>query len=545
MLRELRSSYKYLATTILILFCCALIAYPLAAAEGKNVKKLTLQEALELALKNNLDIKLSVYTVQQSEGRYIQSKALNDIYLSVENSWSASTSVSTSVFGGGVDEVELVPGVGATTTESDFWQMTSSLRETIPTGGTWTASMNITSRDTNNAFASVNPERNANITLSFEQPLLKGFGFSFDVPQKDIIISRNNLEAGLEDFKLSLMQNLYSIISAYWDLVAAQKNLEVAEQSLELANDQLRRNKTQVEVGTMAPIEIVSAERGVAEAEVGIISARADVRNAQETLIKMLYASEENDIWNMRIVATDEPAPEELKVNLESQMETAINNRPELKKRLIELESADLNVKSSFWDMLPEVNVTGSVTSKGTGGEVLIFNTDNPFDPTREVIGSSPVEYSDIFQQITDRQFIDWSVGINVSFQLFNSNARGQHATQKAAETMAKVNLLKAKQDTIAAVRKAVRDLETSYLQIKANEKARILAERQLEAERKKFDVGSSTNFQVLQYVRDLEDARSQEVRARINYNLAIYNLQLETGVLLKENNIFIDPLEE
>jgi outer membrane protein TolC len=540
---------KFSVITSFLLSIVLLPVFSTAAnAQVQNEKRvitLTLREAMDLALRNNLDVKVDYYSVKQSEGSYISSKALNDVTFYNNNGWSSSTSVSTGLFGGGTNEIELIPGVGATTTEANVWTMAAGLTERIPSGGIWTIEMGMQTYDSNNRYSYVKPSRDASIKFSFQQPLLKGFGFSFDIPQKDIIISRNNLDISVETLKTKVMNNIYSVISAYWDLVYRQKDLEVKRQSLQLAEDQLRRNKTQVEVGTMAPIEIVSAEASVAQAEQTIIAAEAAVKEGQDNLIQMLYVPKNIEGWNMTIQAVDEPSPEKLETDLAKEIETAYKNRPDMKSVEIDLESKDLQVDVASWSLLPEISFTGSITYKGSGGKFLIYDDPNPFNLNRNVIGSNSVEFTDVFTQIYDMRFPDWSIGLNISFPLFNSQARGELANMKATRTIAKVNMIKKQQEIAGEIRKAVRDVETNYLQIKASEKARILSERQLEAEQKKFDVGSSTNFQVLNYQKDLAAARTIEVQARIAYSLSLYNLQLQTGMLLDKNDIRINPLED
>jgi outer membrane protein TolC/type II secretory pathway pseudopilin PulG len=541
------TSYKVFVLMLLSVILLPVFSLSINAQEQKSKKEitLTLREAIDLALRNNLDIKLDYFSVKQTEGAYISSKALNDINFYNNNSWSSTTRISTGLFSGGTDEIELIPGVGVTTTDTDAWVMTTGLTEKIPTGGTWTIEMQMQTSDSTNRFSYVKPSRDASLQLSFQQPILKGFGFSFDIPQKDIIISRNNLDISMESFKTNVMNNLYNVINAYWNLVYRQKDLEVKRQALQLAEDQLRRNKTQVEVGTMAPIEIVSAEAGVAQAEQAIIAAEAALKEGQDNLIKMLYIPKNIDDWNFDLQAVDEPSADKIETDLAKQIETAYENRPDIKGVKIDMESKELQVDAASWGLLPNVSLTGSVTYNGSGGDFLIYDDDNVFNLDRHVIGYTSVIFSDVFDQIYNKRFADWSIGLNVSFPLFNSQARGELANQKAARTLAKVNLIKKRQEIIADVRKAVRDVETNYLQIKASEKARILAERQLEAEQKKFDVGSSTNFQVLTYQKELVSAKTAEVQARINYSLSLYNLQLQTGTLLILNDITINPLEE
>lgn len=543
-IRNRMKATAFLLFAVILLPAFASMANAQDQADKKEIT-LTLREAIDLALRNNLDIKIDYYSVKQTEATYISSKALNDVTFYNNNSWSAATSVSLNAFSGGKNEVELIEGVGAKLTDSDAWSMTTGLTETIPTGGKWTIEMQMESSDTDSIYSTVNPYRGASLQFSFEQPLLKGFGFSLNIPQKNIIISSNNLDISVETFKMNVMTNLYNVINAYWNLVYRQKDLEVKKQSLQLAEDQLRRNKTQVEVGTMAPIEIVSAEAGVAQAEQAIIAAEASLKEGQDNLIQMLYVPKDMEGWNMNLTAVDEPNAEKIEMSLDSEIENAYKNRPDMKSVEIDIESKELQVDAAFWSLLPEVSFVGSLTYKGYGGDFLTYNSSNILDPDREVIGSNPVTYTNVFEQITDRRFSDWSIGLNVSFPLFNSQARGDLANQKAARTLAKVNIIKKKQEIAADVRKAVRDVETNYLQIKASEKARILAEKQLEAEQKKFDVGSSTNFQVLNYQKELASARTAEVQARINYSLSLYNLQLQTGLLLNKNDISINPLDE
>jgi outer membrane protein TolC len=359
--------------------------------------------------------------------------------------------------------------------------------------------------------------------------------------KRDIIIAQTNLTISEKDLKRALQNTLYSVEQAYWNLVFSIENLKVSQQSLQLAQDLLEKNRRGVEVGTLAPIEIITAEAQVAQREADILAAEAEVRNNEDRLKQVinLAADTENSDF-LQITPVEEPSFKKMDISLEQALTTALQNRPDLESTRLGIQNYEINMSYAKNQLLPGLNLNASYWSPGVSGDQLIYDPDDPWGGP---IGSIPGGREDAFKDVFGFEYKNWAVGLTLDLPLNTIVSRAAYAQARVDLEQAHLQLKEQKQQIYTDLKIAVRAVETNFKRIQALKVARELAQRQLEAEEEKLKVGLSTNYFVLQYQRDLATARSQEIRAIIDYVLSVAVLNRDMGVSLDEQNIQISGL--
>jgi outer membrane protein TolC len=318
--------------------------------------------------------------------------------------------------------------------------------------------------------------------------------------------------------------------------VYSLENLKAMKQSLKLAQDLLTKNRREVEVGMLAPIEVLSAESEVAAREADIITAENLVKNNEDTLKTIINLAQGEDIKVQDIIPVDEPTYEERDINLDEALLIGIQNRPDLEASRIDIESRDIELNYAKNQLLPGLNLEASYWSPGVSGTQILYKDNNPL--TDVVVGTIPGDAAKALEDTFSFAYKNWSVGLTLSVPVETIFSRAQLAQAKVNFKQAKLRLKNNKQQAFLEIRNAVRDVKSNYKRVQAYKAARELAEKTLKAEEKKLEVGLSTNYTVLQYQRDLASARSSEIRAIIDYNLALAGLDRASGTTLQNKNI-------
>ena len=364
--------------------------------------------------------------------------------------------------------------------------------------------------------------------------MLKDFGFK--VSQREIIIAKNNTAISEIQLKQTLLDTIYSVEEAYWNFVGSIEYYKVMQQSLKLAQDLLEKNTREAEVGMLAPIEILTARSEVARREADILQAESLIKSTEDQLKTILNLSSKADIDLTKIVPTDTPTFERRDVSLEEALSMGLQLRPDLQSIRTDLKNKDLDLGYAKNQLLPELNVQASFWSPGLSGTQLLYEDGNPL--TGNVIGSVPGKSSDALQDAFKFKYKNWTIGLTLSVPITSIVTRAQYAQARVSLEQAQVNLQNQEQQAFLEIRNAVRDVQTNYKQVQAYKLARELAKEKLEAEQKKLRVGLATNYEVLLHQRDLADAQSSELRAVIDYNLALAALDKALGMTLEKKNI-------
>jgi len=483
---------------------------------------LSLDECIAKALENNLGVAVEVLNPDIASLSISRAKEVFLPGLSFHYGDQRENSPAYSWF----DAADRVK-----TLYSDY---SAAIDQFIPTGGRFSINLFGYKNDTNRRFQTINPRYGSTITFDFSQPLLKNFGFKIN--RREIIIASNNWEISEYQLSQTLLDTIYSVEQAYWILAYSIADLEVKQQSLKLAQDLLEENKRKVEVGTMAPIEIYTAEAEVATREADILQAETMVKNSEDRLktIMNLPAADMDEM--VEIFPADRPGFEKKDINVQEAMVTALANRPDLKAMKIDLKNQELNLSYAKNQLLPELNFRVSYWSPGVSGDQILYEDNNPISGV--IIGTIPGSPADALKDAFDWKYDNWFLGLTLSVPFNTIISRAQHAQAKVNLEQALLEIKNQEQQIYLEIKTAVRNAQTNYKRVQAYRAARELARKKLEAEQEKFNVGKSTNYLILLFQRDASNARSTELRAMVDYVLSLAYLDKVLGTTFQSKNI-------
>lgn len=491
-----------------------------ATSRARPVLELDLFDAMETVLRYNLQVQIAKFVPASQRENIRSARQRFDPTLRVDlpQQFQRQSQQQASQLS------------GADVLTSQFVAGGFTFRNTLEYGTDWSIAWNTNRRATNNSFSTLNPLINSNLALSVTQPLLRGFGKENNRSQ--IVVAQNNHKQSEEQFRNSVQNILFQAYQSYWELVFAGRDHEVKSLSLELAREQLERNRIQVEIGTLAPIETIQAEQQVATRELQLLQAEVALRDREDDLKRILNIDAASEYgWDVSIVPTAEPEVNTDPIDVAAAIRSAMDNDPVLRQRQIDLMSSELNLKVARNQLLPDVSFTGGITLTGQGGNRIV--TSGGGLGGGSILEVQPGGFQDSLSNLFSADFRNWSVGLSVSFPLNNWGAKAQHAQAVINERSVRTQIVDREQELRVEVLKAARQVETGAQQVEQSRIARELAERQLDAEQRKFAVGTTTNFQVLDFQRQLADAQSAELRSAINYMNSLARLEQAKGTIL------------
>ncbi|NLV31085.1 MAG: TolC family protein, partial [Acidobacteria bacterium] len=359
-----------------------------------------------------------------------------------------------------------------------------------------------------------------------------------------------NLDLTLTDseFKQKVTDTISNIQTAYWDLVSAIRNYEIRRNSVKLAQINLRDSRKKVEVGTSAPIDVTDAEATAASREVDLISAEETILRAQNTLRSLVSNDRNADIWRKVIVPTDRPDFKEFKVDVETAINTALQNRPELRQADLNLQQLDirkrLNQNNRKWqfDLTGQFGGTGTAGPQGCQknqftGECVLDTSGNPILLTPPALVGG---IGNAYKTMWTEGYTNWQLQLQVTIPLRNRSIDAQIAQQNIQKRQQLMTIRKTEQSIQVEIRNALQALETNRKQVETSGVARRLAQERLEGEEKRFQAGLSQNYLVLQRQNELSTAEYQELQSLIRYKQAVVTVQKAMYTLLESNDFEI-----
>ncbi len=510
------------ASLPLILIALAL-AGPALGQESRPTLSISLEECIVRALKDNLGVaiqvlgpQISAESVNAAREKYIPTLSLSYSSRKTEN--AAYSYLDT-------------PGDSTVNKTQNYNFLTAN--QTLPTGGTLRLDFTGYRTTTNQRGRTIDPRFGTTLGFNLSQPLLRNFGLK--IAQREILVAKNNLGVSEENLKNTLVTTVYGVESAYWNLVYSIENLEVRKQSLQLAKDLLEKNQRSVEVGTLAPMEVLSARAEVATREADLIQAETQIQSNEDALRMLLNISEEESRDIAAIVPKDKPTYVAKPVDLQEALAAAIANRPDLEISRIGLETDKLNLSYAKNQALPDLSLSASYSSPGIDG-TRIFYVGNPLEGVVDY--TLPGDISGALKQSFKFTYPNWNLGLTLSLPLSNVFGRAALAQARLDMRRTMLEMEEQKEEMYIEIKNAVRSVEANYKRIQAYTTARELAEQKLAAEEEKRRVGMSTNYMVLSYQRDLANARISELNAIISYNVSLAALERAMGTNLKSKNI-------
>lgn len=442
-----------------------------------------------------------------------------------------SSTPQTSTFG---------TGTSAFVLNNDIGQLQYS--QGFLTGTTISAGYSDAYTRSNNLRSDFNPARSGSMTLNFTQHLLQGFGIA--VNNRNIRIARNNREGADLQFKQQVIATVANVMDLYWDLVSFNDDVRSKQQSLAYNEKLFNDNKRQVDIGTMAPIEIVRADAAVASSQQDVILAQTRVLQ-QETILKNVLSKNgvaSPTLADAHIIPTDRiriPDQEPIEP-YQDMVAQALRARPEVSSQHINITNAGINLKGSRSQLLPTLDVFGSIGNNALAG------TPNPLE--RSIPGFSSVAnpyfvggYGTLFSQLFGHNFPNYSAGVQLNIPLRNRAAQADYILDQYTLRQQELSLQKLQNQVRLDVQNAIIGLHQARAVYQAAVKSRILQEQTLDAEQKKLNLGASTIFQTILVQRDLANAQAAEVSALSNYSKARVEIDRATGQLLANNNISLD----
>jgi outer membrane protein TolC len=468
---------------------------------------LSLDEAVARALENNVDIAVERYNPEQSAQDVIAAEGYYDPFLFANLSKTSTDTKGTNFFSGG-DVVN---------TKTGLWNF--GLGIPVKTGAEFSLAFNNNKRDTNNAFTTFNPVFNSNLSVSLTQPLLKNF--KVDAPRNQLRLAKKGREISDVQFRQTIINTVATVKGYYYELLFAIDNLAAAQTNLDLAKKLLDENQIRVKVGTMAPLDVVSAQSEVARREEGVILAENALAEAEDDLKRAIFPQNDPAMWSTRVVPTDHPTADPVPVDVEAAVQNALQNRTDVVAARKSLERADYNLQYARNRLLPQLDLVATYGGSGAGGTQLI--RDEIGGP---VIDTVPGGYGDALDEVFGADYPTWTVGFNVSYAIPNRSAKANAASAQLSKDQTLASFRRLELQVAAEVRTAARGVESGFKRVASTQAARRLAAERLDAEEKKFAAGMSTNFLVTQAQRDLATAAVNELRAVADYRKSVINYQ-------------------
>ena len=471
---------------------------------GRQLITLTLDQAIEMALENNLDIRSARLTPRMQEYSMVSARAAFNPTFQATLGYNKSSQLSTSQLDGGA----------RTTSERNTFNL--SVNQPLPWyGGSLSTSFNNGRTETDNAFTTRNPSYSSSLSISYSQPLLNGF--RTDNQRTSLVTQAIQQEVANITLAAQLANITNQVRVAYWNLRSQIEAIEIQRYNLQQAQQLLLNNELRVQTGTMAEIEIVQAQAQVASAEQALLNAEIQWRTQELTFKRLLVSGPGDPLFEQTINPVDLPTFEPMEVDIESSIETALVSRTDIRQQRYQQDISELNMAVTRQSVLPNLSLSASYSLSGVGGTLY----------ERSGLGGAPVlvregGWREGLAAIRDRDTPSFNVSLNFSYPLGMQSAKAN--LQRAILQLEQAEIaLQAQELAIATeVTNAGLAVTNSYLSLQAAIRSREASERNAEAEMTRFNVGASTNYQVVQAQNSLTSARLSELRAVISYVNAI-----------------------
>ena len=554
--------------------------------------RLSIEDALALALENNLDISVARYNLGFAQTDLLRAKSggatrgvpgafsssalfAGAIGGGISGISSSSTTSASGVTGsGGATNVGVIgccdPVAGA---QFGWDRRTSPLNYTVVsgapvvttqtsngvayfgqgflTGTSYAVAVSGYRQSTTSLNTLFNPVVPTSLTVGFDQQLLNGFGYRANA--KFIRIAQNDLKISNSIFRQQVITTVAQVLNLYWDYLSYKENVRVAEKALAFSEKLLSDNKRQVEIGTLAPIEVVRAESEVASDQQSLIVAQTSLQQQAELIKTALARKVDSELISAQIDAVDklpQPTPDDIPP-LDQALKQALQNRPEVEQADLNVRYESIVVKANRNALLPTLDLFATYAPTGLSGLSSVLGpcpsgytasgnqclaTGLEAIPRPMLVSNQGISQS--LSQLFHGNYPDYSFGFTLQFPIRNRSAQADVARALLEQRQLEEQLQKQKNQVEQDVRSAEIGVIQAKAQIQAAVKAVLLAQKTLDAEQKKFQLGESTVFLVIQAQRDLATAEGNEVKARSTYAKALTQFQQVTATILAEHHV-------
>jgi outer membrane protein TolC len=473
---------------------------------------ISLADAAIRALQHNLDINISRQTKESRLADITVEQAKFDPTLSVNGQYNRIVNpLNRPVFGGTGGTL-----TGITTFDQRSESVTLDATTNLLTGGNIDLNYSPTRTNVNQNVATgflFNPAYTGGLALTLTQPLLRNAGI--DVTKTFIRVAQNNAIVEEHVFRDRVLTVLATVEQTYWEVVFANENLKVAEAALKAAQELGASNRAKAKAGVMSIVDVLQAEAAVASRVEQVLVADKTIRDQEDQLRRLLNPAEEDLRQDIRLTPLDKPTVTLEPISLQEAIDTAIEQRPEIVQAKKNMETSDLNTTFAKNQILPTLSFQSTMGLAGLGKD-----------------------YSNSVSNNFSGDFYNYGAGLVLSYPLGNRSAWSTYNKRQLEAKNAEASLVSVRQQIIVGVREAVRRVQTDFKRIETTRSARIMAEKQLQAEQERLKVGLSTTRFVLDFQRDLATAQGNELRATVDYNKSLSNLARHKATTLDRYNL-------
>ncbi len=485
--------------------------------------KLSLRGYLELVLANNTDIAIEKVSVEVQRNAITRAFAKFDPTLELAFSTTRANSPSS----------DLLAGAATVSTLTQPGSATYS--QLLPTGTDVSVEYGAQKYTTNSSYATYNPAISSYLRLGFTQPLLRDRGIY--VTKLPVLIARSRLSASELGLRDQVIQLLSAAETAYWSVVGARENLKVQEQSLALRGAALKRSQDELRLGALAPLDIFQPQADYATAEIQVSQARFSLAQTEDALRKQMGADLDPRFRDLPIELTEGvlPPAETAGIDRESMVSKAIQMRPDLLRIHQNLATDELSIKSATNSLRPDLSLTGRYTSRGRGGNYYYQNSTLDSSIPNAMI---PGGIGDALNQTFRFNYPTYYMELSLTLPIRDRAASANYADAVVNKRLDSLRARTTEQSIRLEVLNAISQVESSKASVRLAMVASDLAKKNLEAEQKKYDLGTTVLYFVLDAQTKLTNAESQLATESINYRRNLLRLFRVTGTLLDERGV-------
>jgi outer membrane protein len=487
--------------------------------------ELSLRNFIDLVMANNPDITIQKLNVEFNRNAITRAFGIFDPLATASFAATRTVTPSNSLL------------AGAATLNSLTQPFALQFQQTLETGTQYNVSFNDVRSTSNNSFSTFNPQLNSNLNVSVTQPLLRGRGMY--ITRLPISIARSRLRAADYSFQDQVIQLVTAAENAYWDLVGARENLRVQEESLKLAEAALTRAQKELDLGATSPLEIYQPQANKANAELGVSQARFRLGQTEDALRRQIGADLDPKIRTLPIVltATIEPPITSVQIDPEEAVATALRMRPDLKNVIQSMDADDLAIRQTNNNLRPDLSLTAQYGSSGLGG--IFYPGQNILNPTAPVLPLAG-GLGDALGGVFGFANPVYGFGLTLRLPIKDRRAAADLADAVNQKRLDALRQRSTEENVRLQVVTAVSLLESSKEGIRIATIARDLAQKRVDADQKRYELGATTLFFVLASQADYVAAESNLVNQVINYRRNELNLLQRTGQLLEERGIVL-----
>lgn len=489
--------------------------------------ELSLKDYLALVMANNTDIQIQMLTVEMPKNAILRAFGAWDPLARASFSDTKTTSPSTSALD------------GAATLVSISQPAQFSFSQTTAMGTSYSVGFNASKSTTNSGFSSFNPALASNLSLSFSQPLIKNRGMYIN--RLPIMMAKSRYRQSEYLLKSNILGLVNAAESAYWDVVSARENLKVAQGGRDVASEFLKLSEKQLELGALSPLDIYNPQQQLATADLSVSQAKFALQQKEDVLRKQISLDLDPNLRGIPIVVTETVDTVSAPLDTEQEVDKAMAARPDLKAATQSLDIDELGIQSAKNGLLPNLALTGSYQAQGRGG--IYYQRTNIFNDSgapSTILTSVPGGLGDALDQMFRFGYPVYSFGLNLTLPIKSRSAAADMADALVAKKRDALTERTTRQGIRLDILNAISNVQGSVEQLKLAKLALDFAVKNLDAENKKYELGTEINQNVILAQNVKVQAESNVVVNQIGLRRNLLNLQTKTGELLEDRGIVI-----